>query len=125
MDIALFLSLPFFGFTQKEFNNWYFGDSAGVSFNIGVPVVFMTNKMPSVFDGSSNISDSLGNILFYSNGGEVYNRNVYRLIAAPPTKTILEHSSFNPFATVPIILMFMTLFSIQDPFFSSADAMSS
>ncbi len=72
---GLLLSLPFIGFPQKEFNNWYFGDSAGVSFNSGVPVAFLSSKMDDFSNGSSNISDSLGNILFYTNGGQVYNRN--------------------------------------------------
>jgi uncharacterized protein (TIGR02145 family) len=60
---------------QKEFSNWYFGAMAGMSFNTGSPVVFLTNTMNSWTNGSSNISDSLGNILFYTNGWEVRNRN--------------------------------------------------
>jgi len=60
---------------QKEFYNWYFGELAGMSFNTGSPVIFLTNAMNSWTNGSSNISDSLGNILFYTNGWEVRNSN--------------------------------------------------
>ncbi|MCX6287268.1 MAG: hypothetical protein NTY96_09140 [Bacteroidetes bacterium] len=70
-----FLALPLIGFSQREFNNWFFGDSAGVSFMTGSPVAFLSNKMDAQSGGTCNISDSLGNILFYSNNGEVYNRN--------------------------------------------------
>ena len=65
-------------YSQKEFCNWYFGEMAGMSFNTGSPVVFLTNAMNSWTNGSSNISDSLGNILFYTNGWEV--RNSYNAI---------------------------------------------
>ncbi len=70
-----FLIFPLFGFSQGEFNNWYFGSFAGMTFNSGSPVVFLTSAMNAVASGSSNISDSLGNILFYSEGQAVYNKN--------------------------------------------------
>jgi uncharacterized protein (TIGR02145 family) len=72
---GLIILLPFLGLSQKEFNNWYFGDSAGVSFNSGFPVTFLSSQMPDFESGTSNISDSLGNILFYTNGLVVNNRN--------------------------------------------------
>ncbi|MEI6899749.1 MAG: hypothetical protein WCL00_07725, partial [Bacteroidota bacterium] len=72
---SFFLLFPFFGFSQGEFNNWYFGTNAGVSFNTGIPVPFLTSAMNGTNAGGSNISDSLGNILFYTNGFYVYNRN--------------------------------------------------
>ena len=62
-------------YSQGEFNNWYFGNKAGVSFNIGYPVVFLSSNLICFTTGSSNISDSLGNILFYTDGYKVYNRN--------------------------------------------------
>ena len=73
--IFTFLILPLFGSSQGEFNNWYFGAQAGMTFNSGSPVVFLTSTLNAFGTGSSNISDSLGNILFYSNGQEVKNRN--------------------------------------------------
>ena len=73
--LGLSLLIPFFGFSQGEFNNWYFGTNAGVSFNTGIPVPFFTSAMSGSWGGSSNVSDSLGNILFYTNGFYIYNRN--------------------------------------------------
>ena len=62
-------------YAQKEFNNWYFGDMAGVSFNTGTPVPFLSSVMEDPGSGFSDVSDSLGNILFYTNGWHVFNRN--------------------------------------------------
>jgi len=62
-------------FSQKEFNNWYFGMQAGVTFNSGSPVALSGSGLSTFGYGASDISDSLGNILFYTNGAMVYNRN--------------------------------------------------
>ena len=72
---GLLLFLPFLGFSQGEFNNWYFGNKAGVSFNTGMPVCISHQQYDLEGSGCSNISDSLGNILFYTNGQQVFNRN--------------------------------------------------
>lgn len=50
---------------------------AGLDFNTGNPVAFYPN-IPSSFSGSSgttvSTSDSLGNLLFYSDGSKAYNK---------------------------------------------------
>jgi len=66
--------LPFSGISQGEFNNWYFGSFAGVTFNFGAPQALMDGQM-GANRGSITVSDSLGNLLFYSNGEKVWNRN--------------------------------------------------
>ena len=73
---GLIILLPFLGFSQGEFDNWYFGTHAGLTFISGSPVV-LTNCAPS-FDEEYNctsVSDSLGNIWFYALYSAVYNRN--------------------------------------------------
>jgi hypothetical protein len=62
------------GFPQKEANNWYFGNQAGIDFNTGYPVV-LNNSSMLTYDGSTVMSDSAGNLLFYSNGEKIWNRN--------------------------------------------------
>ncbi len=59
---------------QGEANVWYFGFGAGLDFNT-VPPTALTNGMLSTDEGCSTICDADGNLLFYSNGEDVYNRN--------------------------------------------------
>jgi uncharacterized protein (TIGR02145 family) len=65
---------PVEGMSQGEFNNWYFGNRAGVTFNSGVPVSFLSSMM-AASGGTVSVSDSIGNILFYCNVSAVYNKN--------------------------------------------------
>lgn len=56
---------------QKLAHNWNFGDKVGLTFNTEPPSFF-----PSVLvsnEGSASISDSLGRLMLYSNGGSVWN----------------------------------------------------
>jgi hypothetical protein len=61
-------------FSQKETNNWYFGENAGVSFSSGSPVA-LTNGALVTREGCAAISDKNGNLLFYTDGVTVYNKN--------------------------------------------------
>jgi uncharacterized protein (TIGR02145 family) len=72
--IALIILLPFLGFSQGEWNNWFFGTNAGVTFNSGSPQYILNN--PSAGDRAiATVSDSLGNLLFSTEGMNVYDRN--------------------------------------------------
>jgi len=50
---------------QHEFDNWYFGTNAGVSFVSGIPVNLSGGQI-STNEGCSSISDGAGNLLFYT-----------------------------------------------------------
>jgi hypothetical protein len=71
--ILLFSSLDVF--SQKHFNNWYFGWNAGITFNTksGEPEALL-DGVTDVNQGCSTISDNEGNLLFYTSGGTVWNR---------------------------------------------------
>jgi gliding motility-associated-like protein len=60
----------------QEFNTWYFGGSAGLSFNPGGSTTphALKDGLNTAYEGNSSISDNNGNILFYTNGATVYNR---------------------------------------------------
>ncbi len=60
------------GFGQKEAWNWYFGDHAGVEFSSGAPIA-VTNGALNNYEGVASISDSSGNLLFYTDGQQVFN----------------------------------------------------
>ena len=61
-------------FAQGEANIWYFGENAGLDFNSGSPTP-LTNGQLNTFEGCSTTSDSDGNLLFYSDGTTVWNKN--------------------------------------------------
>ncbi|MDT8309476.1 MAG: hypothetical protein RQ866_08080, partial [Bacteroidales bacterium] len=72
--VILFLLITQGGFTQNEANIWYFGEYAGLDFNSGAPVVLLNSAMV-MDEGVSTISDVNGNLFFYTNGIDVWNRN--------------------------------------------------
>ncbi|WP_396188420.1 T9SS type B sorting domain-containing protein [Flavobacterium sp.] len=59
---------------QGEANIWYFGQNAGIDFNSGSPVA-LTNGQLVTDEGCATISNSSGQLLFYTDGITVYNRN--------------------------------------------------
>ena len=76
--LALFITCTFFfqgiSLAQKEASHWYFGYSGGLDFSSGAPV-YNTASSQFVSEGCSSISDSAGNLLFYTDGITVTNRN--------------------------------------------------
>ena len=71
---SFFIMICIFLYSQKQANWWYFGQNAGMSFAGGPPVV-VTNGQINTFEGVASISDVAGNLLFYTDGTFVYNKN--------------------------------------------------
>lgn len=59
---------------QKEGNIWYFGHFAGVNFNTPVPSMLGNSKMDTN-EGCASVADKNGNLLFYTDGVTIYNKN--------------------------------------------------
>ncbi len=59
---------------QNETNNWYFGDQAGLNFSNN-SLSILTDGAMDTPAGCATISDSNGELLFYTNGQSVWNRN--------------------------------------------------
>ncbi len=64
-------------FAQKEYNNWYFGFRASITFNTptGLPKAVdnaMDISQMYACEGSSSISNKNGNLLFYTDGDTIY-----------------------------------------------------
>ena len=72
--LTILILLPFFAFSQGEGQNWFFGYNAGLDFTGGNPVA-VTNGAINQWEGVASISDAGGNLLFYTNGQNVWNRN--------------------------------------------------
>nr|WP_052405073.1 PKD domain-containing protein [Nonlabens ulvanivorans] len=61
---------------QLEASNWYFGFNAGITFDpVTGAVTPVTNGQLDTFEGCASISDSSGNLLFYTDGITVFDRN--------------------------------------------------
>ncbi len=74
--IALFFILIFSftsAFSQLEAANWFFGDGAGLDFN-PLPVTPQAGQLYTI-EGCSSISDCMGNLLMYTDGITIFDRN--------------------------------------------------
>jgi len=74
--ILLFASIIFWHIAcqaQKENNVWAFGDSMGIDFNGPNPTVIKTSIRS--LGGSASVCDTGGQLLFYTQGDFVWNRN--------------------------------------------------
>ncbi|MEL4308236.1 T9SS type B sorting domain-containing protein [Joostella sp. CR20] len=72
LAIVLFLCNQIFA--QKESAYWYFGENAGLNFNTEPPTPLTNGKINSR-EGCTAISDPNGNLLFYTDGVTVWDRN--------------------------------------------------
>lgn len=52
---------------------WYFGQQAGLDFRNGSPTALVDGQLRSS-EGSSSLADSVGNLLLYTNGISIWNR---------------------------------------------------
>ena len=74
--IFLIASLPCF--SQGEASHWYFGNGAGLIFDTSSGTVSPTSAAASTIntnEGCSSISDSNGNLLLYTDGQNVWDKN--------------------------------------------------
>lgn len=62
--------LTFRASAQGENNVWTFGNHNGLNFNSGSPVFFQSSNVS--LEGCASVSDAAGNLLFYSNGNNVW-----------------------------------------------------
>jgi gliding motility-associated-like protein len=78
MKLKLLIALFFckaLVFGQIEASNWYFGYNAGMLFDVNGNVTALEDGKLETNEGCSTISDELGNLLFYTDGRTVYDRN--------------------------------------------------
>ncbi len=73
--LAFSIIFPVLLFGQGETSNWYFGNNAGIRFNNNGTVTALDDGRLNTFEGCTTISDALGDLLFYTDGINVYDRN--------------------------------------------------
>ncbi|MFY8160147.1 MAG: hypothetical protein ACOVNU_02365, partial [Candidatus Kapaibacteriota bacterium] len=69
--LVLFTSMSF---SQGEANIWYFGSNAGVDFSSGNPYALINGQL-NTLEGCATLSNAAGQLLFYTDGLTIYNRN--------------------------------------------------
>lgn len=95
--------LPFLGFSQGEWNNWYFGANVAMKFINGIPTALPPSPMFMLPGNMSvSVSDSAGNLLFYASGQHVWTKNH---IVMPNGTGLLGgiNSTRQPVYAVPVI----------------------
>ena len=75
LSFLFFIFFTILTFSQQEASNWYFGENAGIKFNSNGTVSPITNGQLDTLEGCATISDINGNLLFYTDGITVYNRD--------------------------------------------------
>lgn len=75
----LFVLLCFIGlkiYAQNEASTWYFGFNSGIKFDIASnSISSLDDGKLNTYEGCATISDSTGDLLFYTDGTTVWNRN--------------------------------------------------
>ncbi|MBA0882529.1 T9SS type B sorting domain-containing protein [Flavobacterium undicola] len=92
--IFFFLSLD--SYAQGESNIWYFGGNAGLDFNSGSPVA-LTDGRSFSFSACASISDSNGQLLFYTNAFYIWDKNH---MVMPNGSFLLGHANATQGATI-------------------------
>ncbi|WP_231562582.1 T9SS type B sorting domain-containing protein [Muricauda sp. MAR_2010_75] len=64
---------------QKQTSNWYFGSRAGLTFNDDGSVTPLDDGNLNTIEGCASISDEEGQLLFYTDGINVYNSTHSRM----------------------------------------------
>src|SRR5690349_18724032 len=83
ITVAIVLSALYAGaimsaYGQGQANVWYMGNGAGLDFGCVPPCVMQDGNVglyTFTGEGVGSISDANGNLLFYTNGNIVYNKN--------------------------------------------------
>ena len=72
--VLLFTSIILYG--QAETSNWYFGENAGIKFDHNTVSLIgpLTDGAMSTREGCTSISNANGDLLFYSDGQQVWNK---------------------------------------------------
>ena len=78
-NLILFILCPYLLLAQGEFDQWRFGYNAGIDFSAGYPVVVSSGVSISSPEAAASVSDCDGDLLFYTDGLDVWAKNNNRM----------------------------------------------
>ncbi|WP_203258110.1 T9SS type B sorting domain-containing protein [Hyunsoonleella ulvae] len=96
---------------QNHTNHWYFGEKAGLLFDLQNDPQVLTNGAMIAPSACATISDKDGNLLFYTNGTNVWNRNHRIMQNGVLTGTL---GMGGPIITEPPVLLNTIIIPITD-----------
>ncbi len=70
----LLVLLGTYSYSQKQDRYWYFGNRCALNFNTNPPTPLGNSNM-NAYEGCATASDTSGKLLFYTDGGTVWNAN--------------------------------------------------
>ncbi|MGA0560480.1 PKD domain-containing protein [Larkinella sp. VNQ87] len=79
---------------QQQGAKWYFGNNAGLDFSGGSPTALDDGKLNTI-EGSSSISNTKGELLFYTEGITIYDKNGNPMKPLNPADTAQLQGSQN------------------------------
>lgn len=110
--IALLLLANSLIYSQNELNQWRFGRNCGLDFNSGNPVPVSGSAM-NTMEGVSSIADASGNLLFYTDGVNVWNKNN---LIMPNGTGLLGHASSSQSSVIvqrPLSTRYYYIFTVS------------
>lgn len=105
-----------YSFGQRETENWYFGEKAGINFIDRKPNILNDGELTTP-KGSATISDKNGNLLFYTDGVFVFNKNHIGMedgLLIASDKEVLQSSIIIPKPNEPSIYYLFTIKNTND-----------
>ncbi len=73
--IFFFILITTLAFSQQEASVWYFGNQAGIKFHADGTISSLIDGQLNTNEGCATIADTNGNLLFYTDGMKIWNRN--------------------------------------------------
>jgi len=110
--LIIFLLISNFLISQNELNQWRFGRNCGLDFNSGSPIP-VTGSAMNTMEGVSSIADASGNLLFYTDGVNVWNRNN---LIMPNGTGLLGHASSSQSSVIvqrPLSTRYYYIFTVS------------
>jgi gliding motility-associated-like protein len=112
----LFILASFLLSAQNEASFWYFGQRAGLQFDPGTgTLTAITDGQLNTLEGCTSISDTSGNLLFYSDGITVWNRNHQVMLNGTGLKGDPSSTSSGLIVPKPQDPDFYYLFTVDEP----------
>lgn len=69
--------------SERQADVWYFGEKAGIEFQNGLAIPLTDQNSITIFKSPALISDSLGNLLFFTDAKSVWDRTFNKMPYAP------------------------------------------